>query len=280
MKIGIVLNFNNYNSTIHCVNNLIESNIDKVIIVDNDSDNNSFLYLKRAFKDSEKVDVLCSRRNVGYAAGNNIGLRYVKDNYGDDNIIYIVNPDSLVNKNVVNHIATFIREHKGIGMVTVKMNGSMNSTWHQTRPMRGLLFNFWFLSYLLGKVHITEGRHYRKIYKDAQRVDVVTGAFFGIDQRAIYNIGLFDENTFLYYEEEILSCKLKLNGYKNYILTKFNFKHEGQGSTHFNRFKIKKINDKSRLYYLTEYRKVSKLYVHIYKSVNAIDDFFLKWLLA
>ena len=276
MKIGIVLNFNNYKSTLRCTNNLIKSNIDKVIIVDNASTNNSFFYLENVFKDIEKVDVICSRKNSGYASGNNVGLYYVKRHYGNDNIIYIVNPDTIVNEEIIDQIALFIRKTKNIGMVTTKMNGTMENVWHRTGLIRGFFFNLWFVSHLLYKLHITEAKHYRETQEVSQPVDVVMGAFFGIDQNIFNSVGFFDEKTFLYYEEEILSCKLRAEGYQNYILTNYSFKHKGQGTTRFNRLKIKKINDKSRLYYLVKYNNANKLYVYMYRVINRIENSLLK----
>ena len=107
-------------------------------------------------------------------------------------------------------------------------------------------------------------------------VDIVMGAFFGIRQTILKEIGYFDDNTFLYYEEEILFIRLKRINKQNYLLTNYNFKHIGRGSTELPKLKFKEINDTSRLYLLSNYYGISKGYKRLYRLVNHIDNFLIK----
>lgn len=277
MKIAIVLNFNNYQNTISCTKSLIKSGLNKVVVIDNASKNNSFKYLAQEFASSTRVDVIKSSTNRGYAVGNNIGLHFVERKYGLNNIIYIVNPDTIVGKNIITQVSKVIKNNPDAGMVTAKVNGTMASTWKHTNLLRGFVFNAWLINVLLYKFGIMERRIYKEGNDNLQRVEVVSGAFFGIDQRKFKKVGYFDSNTFLYYEEEILSYKLRKLNFQNYCINNLSYQHVGQSSTNVPKLQLKLINDKSRLYFLKNYEGAGPVYVFFYKLVDLLDNQFLRF---
>lgn len=279
MKIAIVLNYNNYHQSIDCVDNLTKVGVERVVLVDNMSTNNSFEILKQNYLNSKKVFVGQTESNAGYASGNNFGFDLAKKLYGvsKDNIFYVVNPDSFPDRNAVKAIYEFIQKNPNAGAVTTKINGTMESAWHHLTPLAGFVFNSWVLKWILLKLGIREGGIY-KGDKEVVSVDIVMGGFFGIRQTTLTEIGYFDDHTFLYYEEEILFVKLKRINKKNYLLTNYNFEHIGRGSTELPKLKFKEINDASRLYALSNYYSVSKGYKMFYRLVNHIDNFLLKML--
>lgn len=80
-KIGIVvLNFKNYMETITCVHSILEQkNIElEVVIVDNGSKNESYEKIKTEFFGLDNITVIQNEANLGYAKGNNIGVRYLR----------------------------------------------------------------------------------------------------------------------------------------------------------------------------------------------------------
>lgn len=277
MKIAIVLNFNNYKNTIYCVNNLIKSGIDKTIIVDNASINNSYSKLKKKFMKEMKVDIIYSDVNNGYSSGNNIGLKFAERTYGLDNYIYIVNPDTIVNKEIINGVFLLAKKKSDAGMITTKVNNTMNSVWRHTNLLLGFIFNLWIVNIVLYKFGIIERRIYKKEKNKFQKVEVVSGAFFGIDQNKFKKVGYFDEGTFLYYEEEILFCKLRDVGLNNYIINDLSYRHFGQSSTDIPKLNSKNINDQSRLYFLTKYNNAGVVYIFFYRLINIIDNYFFKF---
>ncbi|KRO00388.1 glycosyltransferase [Companilactobacillus kimchiensis] len=277
MNIGIVLNYKNYSQSIDCTNNLLNSDMDKVVIVDNASGNESYQKLKEYFRNNKKVHIISSDVNSGYAQGNNIGLIYVQNRFGisSKNIVYIINPDSRIDSSNVDDIRKHIINNENSGMVTVNLNNDIKNSWHHLSVKNIFFINFWSIRWLLFKFGKREGGYYKKGNTAIQKVDVVSGAFFGINQKVFKEIGYFDKGTFLYYEEEILYSKLIQNGFQNYILNTSSFDHIGRGSTSFKKVPFKKINDKSRLYVLKKYYGVGPLYVSFSKFINVIDDFLL-----
>lgn len=275
MNIAVILNYCKYDQTIECSNKLLNSNIDKIVIIDNASPNESYSILVKYFKDNANVNIILSDKNLGYAIGNNKGLKFIENNFGvsSDNVIFIVNPDSSINKDNIDDISSFIKRRDMVGMVTVNIDNTINNVWHHLQPLSAFFINFWAIRWILWKLGRREGGFYKKDIKSKyQKVDVVLGAFFGISQTIFKQIGYFDEGTFLYYEEEILYSKLKKIGLNNYVLNTSSFSHAGRGSTNLNKVSFKKINDSSRLYTLEKYYKVGKVYSTFFKLVNKIDN--------
>ncbi|WP_436666063.1 glycosyltransferase [Latilactobacillus sakei] len=274
MKFGIVLNYMNYKQTISCADNLVQSGIDKIIIVDNASGNDSVNKLNEYFVDNKKIHIVLNEKNSGYAKGNNVGLRFIEEIYGisDNNIIYIINPDSVVTKNIVDSIADFISKTPGAGAVTTLINNGVKSAWHHMKPGRAFLFNIWEIRWILGKMGIYEEVFYELNSDFSQPVDVVMGGFFGIGQSTFKMIDYFDEGTFLYYEEEALYARLKNYNIQNYLLNNLSFTHSGGGSTSLNKVSFKRINDNSKLYVLKKYYGVGSMYLNCSKLINKFDN--------
>lgn len=274
MKFGIILNYENYQQTIVCSNSLLKAGMDKVIIVDNVSKNNSFYKLEEYAARIMNVSVILNKENNGYARGNNFGLEYIENTFGlsEENVVYIINPDSFVSREIVDAIRNFIINTPKSGAVTTLINNTMKSTWHHMTPRRAFIFNSWCIRWLLMKFGIREEISYDLTDKIFQPVDVVMGAFFGIKQVTFKSVGYFDEGTFLYYEEEALYAKLKQRGVQNYILNTMSFEHLGRGSTALNKIAFKRINDNSRNYVLKKYYKVGKIYLSFSRMVNHIDN--------
>lgn len=276
MRIAIILNYINYNQTSYCVNQLRKSNVDHIVVVDNASPNESFSILTEKFNKINNIHVVHANYNGGYARGNNIGLRFVESTIGiaKDNIIFIINPDSIATLKNINELCLAIDRNDNAGMVTPMMNGTIKSVWHHLTTTKAFFFNSWIIRWVLNKFGIREGGFYN-IHQTKDNyipVEVVMGAFFAIRQDIFKKIGYFDEDTFMYYEEEILYWKLKSEGYQNYLVTSANFVHEGRGSTNLGKLEFKRINDASRLYLLKKYHNVGGLYVAVALCVNMFDN--------
>lgn len=278
MKIGIVLNFNNYQQTMECAQRLLKSGMDQIVVVDNASSNNSYRLLLDEFESNQQVNVILSKQNCGYATGNNIGLLFAEKHFTDwkSNVIFIVNPDSSISQKGLEQLADVALNTPNAGAVTGLINGTNKSVWHHMTPMTSFIFNSWILKWCLIKMNHREGGFYKIAQESIQNVDVVMGALFAIKQSTFRDIGYFDTGTFLYYEEEGLAVKLAQKHYQSLLVNNVNFEHIGRGSTTLNKVSFKKINDASRLYILKKYYGVGKVYSNVTLMVNRIDNVILK----
>ncbi|MBS5951741.1 MAG: glycosyltransferase family 2 protein [Clostridium sp.] len=209
----VILNYKNYEMTIKCVDKLIENKFKfNIVIVDNNSKNGSFEKLNKEYRNITNIVVLSSNNNKGYAAGNNIGIRYIKENIKSE-YVCIMNPDIIIeDKHLFYNLINKIERHNLQGITGLQItNNVFDSTtlgWKLPTFSKIIILNSKFISKLLKPVNYS---HYEVESKEDSLaiVDVMPGCFFIMDMNIFETIGYFDENTFLYYEENILSHKAK-----------------------------------------------------------------------
>lgn len=126
-KVGIViLNYLNYKDTIDCVKSLKMDLYEnkEIVIVDNDSNNESYDTLKSLFSAEKNIHVIKNDTNLGFARGNNEGILYAREKLKCDHVL-LLNSDTTITCD--NFIYSFIKAYeKGIGLIgcrIVKLDG-------------------------------------------------------------------------------------------------------------------------------------------------------------
>lgn len=248
MKNGIViLNYNDSENTMLMLEEIKKYKIlDSIIIVDNKSTDDSVTKLKTL--ENKKIKLVEAKENKGYASGNNVGIKYLIENFDVDNII-ISNPDILVREK---DIETLVRdlEKKEVAVIApiIKEPTNISRGWKLPTFISEILSNIPYFHFLENKVLSYPEENYQK---NLTEVDVVKGCFFIIKKEIFEKINFFDENTFLYYEEAIIGKKLKDLGYKTYVDNRVTIIHALSQSVdksvkRMNKFKILK---RSQYYY-------------------------------
>lgn len=269
----IILNYNDYVCTENYINKIKNyKQLDKLIIVDNNSTDNSFeklMYLK-----SDKADVIKTNENKGYAYGNNFGIKYAEKKY-NPKVIIISNPDIIIDEYDLERILLEIKSDKDLAISTgiiCKEDGSISSNIGYKLPKyKDVIKSCSLIAYKISRKILKTSIYYsiedfenkNKLY-----VDVVPGCFFAIKSEVMRKIGYFDEDTFLYCEEEILAKKLKKLDYKSCVIKDAKVIHYGERSTSkaFKRNKLKKelINRDSKRVYLKKYLNSTSLELLFY----------------
>ncbi|MCD7884088.1 MAG: glycosyltransferase family 2 protein, partial [Lachnospiraceae bacterium] len=227
MKVGIViLNYNSYGLTQKLVEHIRNfENISNIIIVDNCSTNNSCEVLQKICFGN--VELIKTAFNGGYASGNNVGCRYLIDNYNPE-IIIISNPDVLFDEDYVLNVCQAFEENPNYAAFTGLMcfpDGRQDSRQYLLLP------NYWedlMNCFAVGRI-IVDNYLDKKIHVDYQKkiniVKALPGSLFAVRTSSFLDIGMFDENTFLYYEENILGKKFENSGIKMGLLTNCKYLH-------------------------------------------------------
>lgn len=116
-RLGIViLNYENYDETINCVESIESHNIlyKYIVIVDNGSKNQSVSILNSTF-DKKNIIVLSSEKNLGFAQGNNIGIRYLREMRQID-FVLLLNSDTEIMS--AQYVDDLLKEYKkGIAVI-------------------------------------------------------------------------------------------------------------------------------------------------------------------
>lgn len=214
MKNGIViLNYNDSENTSLFLEDVKDYNVlNYIIVVDNNSTDDSVKKLKKY--ENKKIRIVEAKENKGYAAGNNVGIKYLIENYDVDNII-ISNPDIIVREEEIMKLVSDL-ENEGIAVIApnVKEPVGISRGWKLPTFLSELVSNIpFFRRFEMTILSYSDKEFEKKLTK----VDVVKGCFFIIKKAALKDIDYFDENTFLYYEEIIMAKKLKEKGYISYI---------------------------------------------------------------
>ena len=117
-KIAIViLNYMNYEDTIACVNCALNQTYNnyEIIIVDNGSSNQSYNILYFIFGNCPKITLLHSKKNLGFARGNNIGIKYARTK-GKADYVFVCNSDILFDTDLFEQISK--ADCTGIGVIS------------------------------------------------------------------------------------------------------------------------------------------------------------------
>lgn len=261
MNVLIVLNYNDYDTTCSLISRAETfQSINKIIVVDNCSTDNSLIKLRKIV--SEKIDVISTDENNGYASGNNFGAYYAITKYLPQYLI-IANPDIIFDEELVLKMQEIFSGYNKVGIVSGKMNCKseiqLQIAWKRPSYTDCLLENLILLKRILGERNIYD---YNYFQEDVVEVEVLPGSFFMIEATVFENIGGFDEETFLYYEENILSHKLRRSNYVNYLITTKEYVHNHSVSINKSISSVKRrleICQNSREIYCKKYLKINTI---------------------
>lgn len=276
----VTINYNGFQDTIECINSLKKINYsnNRIVVVDNGSTDSSFQKLKDYYQD--ELIFLKSERNLGYAAGNNVGIKYALENNAD--YVFIINNDTLFPQlDLLDVLVEEAERNKEIGIIGPKIvqpNGEID--WPCARTDIGFgeeIFVYSFIGRKIFKHNKIFKDHTYNFYQDFTKpapVYAISGAGFLIKRNAIVEIGLLDENTFLYEEEFIISERLKKTGYKIFTHPEAVMVHKGAQTSKkmkaFSRIEFLK----SETYFLTHYKKMPLILRVIIKMIRLIEYVF------
>ena len=209
----VVLNYNNFEETKKCVDNLLNIGINKeIVIVDNKSTNESFKILKNNYVKFDNIHVIETEKNGGYSYGNNFGIKYIIKKYPNINFLCIMNPDVIISySKIIDNIIDKLKQNDDVAAMSAIMilNGYLNyegMCWELPDKKTIYTDHIMFLKNKRRKEDIKIENNF------IAKVDVIPGSFFIIKRRELEEIGYLDEKVFLYNEENILAHKLlKLN---------------------------------------------------------------------
>ena len=187
----------------------------EVWVVDNDSSDDSVAYLQARFPD---VQFIANSENVGFSRANNIAIRRSKGEY-----VLLLNPDTLVAEHTIGECVAFLDSHPDDGAVGVRMLNADGSFAPESR--RGLPTPFTSFCKMTGLAALFPrsrvfGRYYMRYLNpdEPNPIEVISGAFFMVRRDALDQVGLLDEDFFMYGEDIDLSYRLLKGGWQNWYL--------------------------------------------------------------
>lgn len=258
----LIVNYNDFKTTIELLENIkTYKTIDKILIVDNNSTDNSFNEIQKFINEinpkDKFIEIIKANINKGYGAGINYGARYLKKTIGDCYIV-ISNADIIIhNEEDIKTLISTFDSSTAIVAPIIKEHSGISRGWKVPTPFQDSLLNIIYIhKYLRPKLLFYKENHYKE---NIVPVEAVSGCFFIISSKYLEEANYFDENVFLYYEENIIATKLKQINKKTKINTTVEVFHNHSVTIDKNINKIKKykILKQSQMYFQKKYNKAN-----------------------
>jgi GT2 family glycosyltransferase len=197
----VVPNWNGGKKLSKCIDSLLAQSLEaNMIVVDNASSDES---VKLMEEDYPQVILIKNKRNLGFAGGVNTGIKYALASSAK--YIALLNNDAAADKDWLKNLADFMDSHSSAGIATSKIIDASGKNLDST----GEMYSLWGLPYPRGRGEPTDDKYDNDTW--------VFGASGGasIYRAKMFNeIGLFDKDFFLYYEDVDLSFRAQLAGWK------------------------------------------------------------------
>jgi GT2 family glycosyltransferase len=198
----VVLNYRNYKDTLACLESIFQLDYlnFSVVVVDNDSQNESSEIISRWMrtKASSRINFIQSKKNLGFAGGNNLGIRFALAQK-DSEYVWVLNNDTILEKDALNEIMDTFRLNPSLGICGSKLMYSWDKS--KIQGFGGTLLP------LLGTSRFVTNS------ADISQIDYVIGASMCFSRRFLEDVGLFSEEYFLFYEEPDICLRAKKKGY-------------------------------------------------------------------
>ncbi len=232
----IIVNFNTSKFTMDCVKSMLEKtskNISfQIIIIDNSTDTSEFATLTTMQKteiqkwrlenpnlEDDALQVFKSRLNVGFSAGNMLGVQFAKADY-----YYFLNNDTLFRNDCLSILHDFMEKMPN----TAICSGQMYNIENEKQLNFGYLPSLRLKFLGTGILRMFSARNYPKKHTDYTqplKVDTLNGSSMFVRASIFEKIGGFDTNYFLYCEEEDLGIRLRKANHDLYLVPEAEYKH-------------------------------------------------------
>lgn len=282
----IIVNYNSHQLTCECIRSIQAHTQDilyEIIVVDNASRDNNIIELQRAFP---SVLVIGLRENIGFGRANNVGMQVAKGQY-----IFLLNPDTLLSDN---SILTFFRYMNDPANAQVAVCGATLVNKMGVPAMSYGNFPSFLGNFLSIGFHLFVRKYYAEnldtgvaATTDRTRaVAYVSGAAFFARKKIIEQVGYFDDDFFLYFEETELCWRIGKSGYKVVYLPAVTIMHYEGGTTatfqqqSINPFAFYHYYRSKRLFYRKTMNSFSSYIFYIFDILHELNKSFFRGKMA
>lgn len=227
----IIVSYNTKNFLKDCLESIfqkIKKTSFEVLVVDNGSVDKSEEMVEKEFP---LVRVIKNKENVGFAKANNQGIKEAKGEY-----IFLLNPDTLILDDNINELIDFFDSQKEIGIIGPKV---LNADYSFQRQCKRGWPTFWnSFCYVSGLWKILNKTPWqKKVFggyflldkneNEISEVQQISGSAMIVRKKVFEQVGLLDENYFLYWEDSDFCFRVQEKNWKIYYYPFFRVLHYG-----------------------------------------------------
>lgn len=252
----VIVNYNTRDLLLSCLQSVYASEgigDPEVFVVDNGSSDGSVEAVSKQFP---CVNVISCGRNMGFSRANNLAIPRAYGKY-----VLLLNPDTRVEKDCLRKMVAFMDHHPEVGISTCKVllgDGKLDLACRRSFP--GLWAGFCRasgLSALFPRSKVFAG--YNLTFLDeneTHEVEAVNGAFMFCRRSGIDEVGLLDEDYFMYIEDLDWCYRFRAAGWRiAYYPVAVTYHFKGQSSRANSEAMIRELFRSTRLFYRKHYGK-------------------------
>jgi GT2 family glycosyltransferase len=255
----IIVNYNTHDHLNKCLSSIYEftKNLNyEIVVVDNNSSNRDVEKFQNKYPN---VKFVFLKRNEGFGAGSNIGAKEAKGK----NLAFL-NPDIILKENSLYELFKYIENNIDVGICSGLLTNNEGIPQYCFNKFPGIKWEFHEAFGILQSKIIKNLLSHSFIVNEEKKefeVDWFHGACIVIRKEIFLQIGGFDENIFLYYEDVDLCHRVKKLGFRIICLPYIRIFHYERSSVR-SETGIRLYNyhmHKSKIYYMQKYFSVAKI---------------------
>jgi hypothetical protein len=279
----IIVNYRTYQLTRQTVESVLEGDHPfryQIYLVDNHSGDGSLEKLQEDYQDQEHITFIKSEENRGFAHANNLALKEVNSRY-----VLLLNSDTQIIGDCLEKCLEYLDHDETIGVLGCKVllpDGRLDLACRRSFPTPTVSFyRMTGLSKLFP--HSRRFGRYNLTYLDEDEtypVDCVVGAYMMVRREAITEVGVLDEDFFMYGEDIDWCYRIKSAGWQVIYFSPARILHHKGGSGASENL-LKEFYRSMYLFYKKHYQMQYPWYVNtlVYGGIRGISGlklFFLK----
>lgn len=250
----IIVNYNTCAITKQCIDSIFEKtkNIQfEIILVDNASKDDSY----DTFSKDKRIKFISSSINLGFGKANNLGYKEAEGKY-----IFLLNSDTILCNNAIKIFFDYLELQDGdiAGVGTLLKATDRKTIGNSFGIFPTLRSSFRTILSIYTKKKLEQNNYEYKVCPDGSFfVDYVIGADLFLRRSVIEELGLFDPDFFMYFEETEMQYRYTKNGYRLKIFPEPSIVHLECASTG---------TDKNQYNFHQRYRFVSSWFIYMKKT--------------
>lgn len=231
----VILHYNTIEDTLNCISSIYERlDVENfhIVVVDNESPNNTGAELEEKFRDNSKVTILLTKENLGFARGNNVGIHYAEEHVQPKFLVMLNSDTYLIQDDFYAQIeAEYQQSHFFVlGPQVINLKGAGKFQAIERKPLnreetksfiRGtryhLIVNYLGIAEILTAIRLAITKH-KPQSVSANDVTVrkenvyLTGSCLIFSAEFLKEYHGLNPGTFMYFEEEILFHEMMRDG--------------------------------------------------------------------
>ena len=207
----IIVNFNTGELLSQVIERVLKAKaVDEIIVVDNNSNDNSMELLPY----SPKVNKYFRKNNAGFGSSCNYGAKHAQSKY-----LLFLNPDCLIQEESVAMTLKTFKNNSNVGMIGAWVK---NPDGTEQKATRRRLPTLWRAIKTYSKLEklakycdcfVGVNLNHKPLNYEVQQVEAISGAFIFVETSVFNEIGQFDEAFFMHFEDLDLCKRVSDAGY-------------------------------------------------------------------